>query len=418
MSATVSYANVAAKGESHPEEKEVVSEQEVTIESVQEGEDVKDVKEGDAASPAAPVAAVGEGEGEVTEGANANASGAAEKKKSLAPAPVPTKSAWGASVATGATSVDESKWPTPDKVVAAQNTQQHQKFIKPITNKWVPITAKVVLPSAKPASKVQNRNRKNKKPQQQQQPQQQKKASQIKKKSEDDDEVSTDTASAGAAAASLGGAAAEGDDTKSKSKRNPTQHQNYKPRFQAQANQNQFFQPQPFNPYNNRQFRPQNGGPNGQQQNGQFRPKNYNYRNGQFNGGYPTGFIPQQQVQIPPPISPKQDPQQALIQQINYYFSLENLIRDLYLRKNMLPEGGWVPLSLILEFKRVKIIINGIQNSSEEGVETNDIVLDSVTKCDNLEVRYAEGKSAGDAKIEDVELRVKDNYEQWLLPQQ
>ncbi|KAK7676210.1 hypothetical protein QCA50_020826 [Cerrena zonata] len=46
-------------------------------------------------------------------------------------------------------------------------------------------------------------------------------------------------------------------------------------------------------------------------------------------------------IQIPPPISPKQDPQQALTQQIDYYFSLENLIRDIYLRKNMDLTEGW-----------------------------------------------------------------------------
>lgn len=46
--------------------------------------------------------------------------------------------------------------------------------------------------------------------------------------------------------------------------------------------------------------------------------------------------------QIPPPISPKQDPQQALIQQIDYYFSLENLIKDLYLRKIWIMKDGLI----------------------------------------------------------------------------
>ncbi|EGW29872.1 uncharacterized protein SPAPADRAFT_57384 [Spathaspora passalidarum NRRL Y-27907] len=116
-------------------------------------------------------------------------------------------------------------------------------------------------------------------------------------------------------------------------------------------------------------------------------------------------------VQIPPPISPKQEPQQALIQQLDYYFSLENLIRDVYLRKNMDGEG-WVSLSLILEFKRVKIIINSIQNEVEGDVDA--IILDAVKQCNNLEIKYSGEESS--AKLEDVQLRVKENYEQWLLP--
>ncbi|ODV80583.1 winged helix DNA-binding domain-containing protein, partial [Suhomyces tanzawaensis NRRL Y-17324] len=118
--------------------------------------------------------------------------------------------------------------------------------------------------------------------------------------------------------------------------------------------------------------------------------------------------------QIPPPISPKQDPQQALTQQIDYYFSLENLIRDIYLRKNMDTEG-WVSLSLILNFKRVKIIINGIQNSLESDQEVSSIILETVKNCQNLEINYLNEKDAESATIDDVNLRVKDNFEQWLL---
>ena len=41
------------------------------------------------------------------------------------------------------------------------------------------------------------------------------------------------------------------------------------------------------------------------------------------------------------------------------------MIKDLYLRKNMDNEG-WVNLKLILDFKRVKIIINGLLNGLEK----------------------------------------------------
>lgn len=183
--------------------------------------------------------------------------------------------------------------------------------------------------------------------------------------------------------------------------------------------QNGFYHPQPYvqpqgYQYNNRQYRHQNG---------QYRPQMNNRNNYRNNGGYrqmngvghndPLNAYLPFQPQIPPPISPKQDPQQALIQQIDYYFSLENLLRDIFLRKNM-DEEGWVPLRLILEFKRVKIIVNGIQNSSAESDESSDKqILESVKKCENVEFKYAVEDAAS---IDDVKLRVKENFEQWLLP--
>ncbi|KAI0523269.1 hypothetical protein KFK09_005664 [Dendrobium nobile] len=53
---------------------------------------------------------------------------------------------------------------------------------------------------------------------------------------------------------------------------------------------------------------------------------------------------------------PAVDPQRAmLLKQIDYYFSLENLCKDLYLRQNM-DEQGWVPISLIAGFNRVSML--------------------------------------------------------------
>ena len=41
--------------------------------------------------------------------------------------------------------------------------------------------------------------------------------------------------------------------------------------------------------------------------------------------------------------------------QLEYYFSVENLCRDIYLRLNMNAEG-WIDLSFIAGFNRVKIL--------------------------------------------------------------
>lgn len=45
-----------------------------------------------------------------------------------------------------------------------------------------------------------------------------------------------------------------------------------------------------------------------------------------------------------------------IVNQIDYYFSNENLVKDTYLRQNM-DEQGWVPVSLIAGFKKVSILI-------------------------------------------------------------
>ena len=166
-------------------------------------------------------------------------------------------------------------------------------------------------------------------------------------------------------------------------------------------------------PYRNGQYRNNRNNNNQAYRNGGYRHNNNHHNNHAANGAGiipgPIQFIPypqQMPIPIPPPISPKQDPQEALIQQIDYYFSLENLIKDLYLRKNMDAEG-WVDLKLIMDFKRVKIIVNGLINSLDEGVVGDDVILESIKSCKNLEI-------SGE-KLEDVKLRVKDNYQQWLL---
>ncbi|KAK8673312.1 hypothetical protein V6N13_111658 [Hibiscus sabdariffa] len=49
-----------------------------------------------------------------------------------------------------------------------------------------------------------------------------------------------------------------------------------------------------------------------------------------------------------------------IMDQINYYFSNENLIKDTYLRQNM-DEQGWVPIKLIAGFKKVSLLTDNIQ---------------------------------------------------------
>ncbi|KAH7653119.1 ArsR-like helix-turn-helix domain-containing protein [Dioscorea alata] len=49
----------------------------------------------------------------------------------------------------------------------------------------------------------------------------------------------------------------------------------------------------------------------------------------------------------------------ALLKQIDYYFSTENLCKDIYLRQQM-NDQGWVPISLIAGFNKVKQLTNNV----------------------------------------------------------
>ncbi|KAK9240844.1 hypothetical protein V1525DRAFT_416319 [Lipomyces kononenkoae] len=52
------------------------------------------------------------------------------------------------------------------------------------------------------------------------------------------------------------------------------------------------------------------------------------------------------------------EPANPVTAQVEYYFSLENLCKDIYLRRNM-NSAGLVPLSLLAGFNRIKSLING-----------------------------------------------------------
>lgn len=69
--------------------------------------------------------------------------------------------------------------------------------------------------------------------------------------------------------------------------------------------------------------------------------------------------------------------------QIEYYFGVENLCRDIYLRRQMAPETGWVPISLLLSFNCVRalcanatFIVESIDGSSivEVDAETCSLI--------------------------------------------
>lgn len=85
----------------------------------------------------------------------------------------------------------------------------------------------------------------------------------------------------------------------------------------------------------------------------------------------------------------------AVLKQIEYYFSNDNLCRDEYLRKHMDAEG-WVSASLIAGFNRVKQITQNIPNSTK-------FILDLLRNSEKVEVQGEKIRRRGDWKT-------------WILP--
>lgn len=144
-----------------------------------------------------------------------------------------------------------------------------------------------------------------------------------------------------------------------------------------------------------------------------YKSNSFSYSNTaspQAYGNYPNAAPAN--VPIPPPISPKQDPINALTQQIDYYFSFQNLIKDIYLRKSMSHDTGFISLSTILNFKRVQIILNQIKGLNLP-TEFNVTVFNAIKNCQNLEINL--GLETDDVDLDKVELRVKNNFQQWIL---
>lgn len=107
---------------------------------------------------------------------------------------------------------------------------------------------------------------------------------------------------------------------------------------------------------------------------------------------------PPQQLQQPPPVTPteRERLKTEMEKQIEYYFGMENLLKDVYLRKHM-NEEGWVPISLLQGFPRIQQI-------------THDpsILVDAITTSQLIEI-----------SPQNTHMRLKNEWPRWILaPQQ
>ncbi|KIV88957.1 hypothetical protein, variant [Exophiala mesophila] len=88
-----------------------------------------------------------------------------------------------------------------------------------------------------------------------------------------------------------------------------------------------------------------------------------------------------------------------VVTQIEYYFSIDNLCKDVFLRKHM--DGqGWVPLSVITNFKRIKTL-----TEENMAIETLRFICQTVRSVD-----FLPGIDGDDR------LRSRDNWRDFVLP--
>ncbi|GIL71970.1 hypothetical protein Vretifemale_2399, partial [Volvox reticuliferus] len=120
----------------------------------------------------------------------------------------------------------------------------------------------------------------------------------------------------------------------------------------------------------------------------------YNYT-GYYAGGvfYPTA--PYSAAGPTDKAQTKQMLAEAVRKQIDYYFSVDNLCKDIFLRSKM-DDNGWIPLAVVANFNRVRIL-------------TLDwtLIVDAMSDSPIVEV-------SSDSTM----LRARENWDRWVLPPQ
>ena len=118
---------------------------------------------------------------------------------------------------------------------------------------------------------------------------------------------------------------------------------------------------------------------------------------------HPAAMMPPYLAQPPPPQQywPQQEPpmyavvpslHDLIINQVHYYFSPENLMRDEYLRSHMDPQEGWLPIQLLANFNRLRSL-------------TTDVGLIAEA------LHYSPELEAIDGRV-----RKRHDWQRWLLP--
>ncbi|KAG1669191.1 hypothetical protein FOA52_001442 [Chlamydomonas sp. UWO 241] len=107
-------------------------------------------------------------------------------------------------------------------------------------------------------------------------------------------------------------------------------------------------------------------------------------------GGHHAGGTP-----VSPGTPGKDEILQSVRLQINYYFSVENLVKDVFLRSKM-DDHGWIPLAVIANFNRVRMLTPDMM-----------LIAEAVRDAPCVEV-----------SLDAAYLRAKDDWDKWVLPAQ
>ena len=119
---------------------------------------------------------------------------------------------------------------------------------------------------------------------------------------------------------------------------------------------------------------------NGYQQQNQYYQQDYGYDQSGYNGLY---YAPQDPVVVAA----------YALTQIEYYFSLENLCRDVFLRSR-LDSGGYIPVTMILTFNRVAAA-NPEYDAMLKVLETSELLeLDSENEKIRLKTGWEQVRDA------------------------
>lgn len=122
-------------------------------------------------------------------------------------------------------------------------------------------------------------------------------------------------------------------------------------------------------------------------------------------------------------INTKEDLKNSIRQQLEYYFSVENLCKDMYMRQQM-DINGYVPLSTILKFKRMKLLIKAAEKfetslnvvDGEESDEVKSyfskIVSEALKNSEIVEMNSNDST----ATFKDIQLRKRYDWKNWLNP--
>lgn len=110
-------------------------------------------------------------------------------------------------------------------------------------------------------------------------------------------------------------------------------------------------------------------------------------------GPHPASLGHMPMFTFAPMLYPMPDPHLPfkILTQIDYYFSDDNLVKDIFLRQNM-DRDGWVPINLIANFKKIREMTDNVQ-----------LILDAL-RVSNL------------VEIQGEKVRRKGNWRKWIIP--